>query len=102
MCNGPCFDVYLGGFAMAVLIRHRPAGLGPAQYDQISPPLVEQEKKTPGFILHVSYEDAQGFCVAEVWETKEQHDAYFNENVKPNVPVEITQEVIELHSVHKP
>ena len=86
---------------MAVLIRHR-AGLGAADYDRLSPPLVEGVKKAPGFVFHVSYEDAKGFCVAEVWESKEQHDAWFNENVVPNVPAEITQEVIELHSVHKP
>jgi quinol monooxygenase YgiN len=87
---------------MAVLIRHRAAGLGAADYDKLSPPLVEQVKKAPGFVLHVAFEDAQGFCVAEVWETKEQHDAYFNEHVVPNVPAEIAQEVIELHSIHKP
>jgi hypothetical protein len=87
---------------MAVLIRHRAAGITPAQYDEISPPLVELIKKQPGFVLHVAFEDSQGFCVAEVWETKEQHDAFFNENVVPNVPAEIKQEVIELHSVHKP
>ncbi len=87
---------------MAVLIRHRPAGLGPAQYDEIAPPLIQKLKTQPGFVLHVSFEDAQGFCVAEVWETKEQHDTWFNENVKPNVPTEITQEVIDLHSVHQP
>lgn len=88
--------------AMAVLIRHRAAGMTPAQYDEISPPLVEQVKKQPGFVLHVSFQDAQGFVVAEVWETKEQHDSWFNENVKPNVPAEITQEVIDLHSIHQP
>ncbi len=86
---------------MAVLIRHR-AAMSTAQYDEAAPPLVESIKQQPGFLLHVSYEDASGFVVAEVWETQEQHDTWFNENVKPNVPFEITQEVINLHSVHKP
>jgi quinol monooxygenase YgiN len=86
---------------MPVLIRHRSA-MTPAQYDEVSPPLVELIKKYPGFLLHVSYEDDGGFVVAEVWETQEQHDAWFDANVKPNVPGEITQEVIDLHSVHKP
>jgi heme-degrading monooxygenase HmoA len=86
---------------MAVLIRHR-APMSAAQYDETAPPLVEQLKKQPGFLLHVSYEDSSGFVVAEVWETQEQHDTWFSENVKPNVPFEITQEVISLHSVHKP
>jgi len=86
---------------MAVLIRHRGA-MSPAQYDEISPPLVEQLKKQAGFLFHVSYEDAAGFVVAEVWETQEQHDTWFDANVKPNVPFEISQEVVALHSVHTP
>ena len=86
---------------MPVLIRHR-AAMSPAEYDETSPPLVAIIKKQPGFLFHASYEDADGFVVAEVWETLEQHDAFFDANVKPNVPVEITQEVIELHSIHKP
>jgi heme-degrading monooxygenase HmoA len=73
-----------------------------AQYDEVSPALVELLKKQPGFLLHVSYEDARGFVVAEVWETQEQHDTWFDAYVKPNVPGEITQEAIDLHSVHKP
>jgi hypothetical protein len=87
---------------MPVLIRHRATGMTPAQYDETSPPLVEQLKTQPGFLLHVTFEDANGFCVAEIWETQEQHDTFFNQTVVPNVPAEITQEVIQLHSVHKP
>ena len=87
---------------MAVLIRHRTEGLGPADYDRISPPIVEKLKQQPGFLLHVTYEDAQSFVVAELWDSQEQHDTWFNENVVPNVPAEIKQEVIELHSVVKP
>jgi hypothetical protein len=73
-----------------------------AQYDEISPPLLDEIKKAPGFVLHTAFDDSQGFCVAEIWDTKEQHDTYFNEKVVPNVPAEITQEVIELHNVLKP
>jgi hypothetical protein len=87
---------------MAVLIRHRAAGMTMAQYDELSPPLVEQLKKQPGFLLHVAFEDSQGLCVAEIWETKEQHDSFFDANVQPNVPAEITQEVIDIHAMHKP
>ncbi len=86
---------------MPVLIRHR-APMSPAQYDESAPPLIELIKKEPGFLFHTSFEDAQGFVVAEVWETQEQHDAWFEANVKPNVPFEITQEVIHLHSFHTP
>ena len=84
---------------MAVLIRHRAAGITPAQYDQISPPLLAELKDQPGFVLHVAFEDSQGFCVAEIWDTKEQHDSFFDEKVVPNVSAEIKQEVINLHNV---
>ena len=86
---------------MAVPIRHR-APITAAQYDEMSPPLLEEIKKAPGLVLHVAFEDSQGFCVAEVWEKKEQHDSYFNAKVAPNVPFEIKQEVINLHNVFMP
>jgi hypothetical protein len=87
---------------MAVLIRHRVDGLTLSDYDEISPPLVALLKQQPGFVLHVAFEDSQGLCVSEIWETKDQHDSYFDEHVVPNVPGEIKQEVVELHSVVKP
>ena len=88
---------------MAVLIRHRVPGMDAAQYDEISPPLVEKLKTQPGFVFHVSYEDDRGrFTVSEVWESQEQHDQWFDANVKPALPADAEQEVIELHSVHQP
>jgi hypothetical protein len=87
---------------MAVLIRHRLEGFTLGDYDEISPPLVALVKQQPGFVLHVAFEDSQGSCVAEIWETKEQHDSFFNEHVVPNVPGEIQQEVIALHAVVTP
>jgi len=85
---------------MAVLIRHRSEGMDLAQYDEVSPPLVEKIKTQPGFIVHVSYvADSGEVVVAEVWETQEQHDQWLSKYVTPNVP-NISQEVIQLHSVH--
>jgi hypothetical protein len=86
---------------VAVLIRHR-AAMSTAQYDEVSPPLLEALKQAPGFKLHVAFQDAQGFCVAEIWDSQESHDRFFNENVAPNVPMEIQQEVIDIHNVVRP
>ena len=87
---------------MAVLVRNRPQGLDPSQYDEVAPPLIDKLRQQPGFVLHVAFEDSQGFCVAEIWESQEQHDAWFNEFVVPNVPVEIKQEVIQIHAIERP
>ena len=84
---------------MTVLIRHRAEGMTLAQYDQISPPLLAELEGQPGFVLHVAFEDSQGFCVAEIWDSQEQHDSYFNAKVVPNVPAEITQEVVQIHNL---
>lgn len=87
---------------MAVLIRNRVEGMTAALYDEIAPPLIEKLKTQPGFVLHVSYEAAgSGFTVAEVWESREQHDQWFDNNVKPNLPGNVTHEVIELHSLQQ-
>src|SRR4029079_12859783 len=90
------------GDDMTVLIRHRAEGMTMAQYDEISPPLIAELKGQPGFVMHAAFEDSQGLCVAEIWDSQEQHDSYFNEKVVPNVPAEIKQEVIALHNVFIP
>ena len=84
---------------MPVLIRSRVEGMDSSKYDEIASRLVSQLKKQPGFLLHVTYEGRDSkFGVSEIWESKEQHDQWFDNHVKPNLPGEATQEVIELHS----
>jgi hypothetical protein len=91
-----------GGSSVAVLIRNRVEGMTAALYDEIAPPLIEKLKTQPGFVLHVSYEAAgSGFTVAEIWESREQHAQWFDNNVKPNLPGDVTHEVIELHSLQQ-
>jgi heme-degrading monooxygenase HmoA len=87
---------------VAVLIRNRVVGMTPSLYDEIAPRLVEKLKTQPGFIVHVSYEAAgSGFTVAEIWESREQHEQWFEQNVKPNLPGDVEHEVIELHSLQQ-
>jgi quinol monooxygenase YgiN len=68
---------------MAVLIRHRVAGMTASQYDEVSPPLIEKLKTAPGFMYHVAFVDKGTFTVSEIWESQEQHDRWFDENVAP-------------------
>jgi hypothetical protein len=76
--------------------------MGTPDYDDISPPLVEKLKTQPGFMYHVAFVDSDGrFTVSEIWASQKQHDHWFNENVKPNVPG-IDQEVIEVTPSTRP
>jgi len=87
---------------MAVLIRHRAEGMTEAQYDEISPPLIEKLKTQPGFLFHTAFTDNGQFTVSEIWENQEQHDTWFDANVAPNLPMAVQQEVVPLHTVYTP
>ena len=87
---------------MAVLIRHHAAGMDEATYDRASSQLIPQLKQQPGFVYHVAFADSGGFTVSEIWESREQHDRWFEEQVKPNVPAEIAVEVINVHNIVTP
>jgi len=87
---------------MAVLARMSASGMDAATYDQISSRLLPLVKQAPGFKLHVAYPTSEGFAVAEIWETKEQHEKFFNEHVKPNVPADVNPDVVELHTLVTP
>ena len=86
---------------MAALVRMTAAGMDAATYDQASMQLAGLVKKQPGFMMHVAYPSLGGFSVGEVWESPGEFEAWFNENVKPNVPG-VQHEVIELCAVVQP
>jgi heme-degrading monooxygenase HmoA len=87
---------------MTVLVRMTMAGMDAAAYDQAAGQLGPLVTKQPGFIMHVAYPSPGGFTVGEVWESRGQYETWFNANVKPNVPGDIKQEVIEVHAVLQP
>jgi heme-degrading monooxygenase HmoA len=87
---------------MAVLFRHHVAGMDVATYDQVSSELIPQLKQQPGFVYHVAFADSDGLSVSEIWDSQEQHDRWFDEQVKPNVPADITVEAIDVHNIVTP
>jgi heme-degrading monooxygenase HmoA len=87
---------------MAMLYRHHVAGMDVATYDQVSSQLIPRLKEQPGFVYHVAFADSDGLTVSEIWESREQHDRWFDEQVKPNVPAEITVEAIDVHNIVTP
>ena len=76
--------------------------MGEEVYDQTSPNLIPQLKQQPGFMYHVAFATSDGMTVSEIWESRQQHDRWFEETVKPNVPAEMDVEVIDVHNVVTP
>ena len=81
---------------MAILTNSLIPGLTREQYEEIAATLIDKLKASPGFIAHYAWEREEGVNVVEIWESAEQHDTWFNESVRPNLPVEVTPEKNEL------
>jgi heme-degrading monooxygenase HmoA len=81
---------------MATLTYNTVSGLKREQYDQIVAALVDKLKAAPGFIAHYAYEYEGGINVVEIWDSAEQHDDWFDNNVRPHLTVEVTPEKHEL------
>jgi heme-degrading monooxygenase HmoA len=73
-----------------------------AGYDQAASQLTPRLKQQPGFLYHVAFAESDGLTVSEIWESREQHDRWFDEQVKPNVPADITIEAIDVHNIVTP
>ncbi len=80
---------------MTVLVHNFVPGLTREQYEGIANALRDKLISAPGFNAHYAYESEGGMTVVEIWEAATHHDAWFVNNVRPNLP-EVTQEKQEL------
>jgi len=81
---------------MAVLIKTEVTGVSRGKYDELAAVLIDKLKATPGFIAHYAWEHDNTMAVVEIWESADQHDEWFNNNVRPNLPQEVHPEKHEL------
>ncbi len=51
--------------------------------------VVDAISKAPGFVSHISGASGTGYRVIEVWESREDHQAWFDEHIAPNLPSEV-------------
>ena len=75
---------------MTVLVQNLVPGLTREQYEGIAAALRDKLAATPGFKAHYAYESDDGMTGVEIGEAAAQHDSWFDNNVRPNLPVEIT------------
>jgi heme-degrading monooxygenase HmoA len=62
------------------------AGMPKEHYEGMFAALGDPVRRAPGFVAHFAQETPDGVVVQEVWETREQFDTFFRDNVAPNVP----------------
>lgn len=75
---------------MTVLVQNLVPGLTREQYEGIAAALRDKLMASPGFNAHYAYESEGGMTVVEIWDAATQHDDWFDKNVRPNLPVEVT------------
>jgi heme-degrading monooxygenase HmoA len=76
---------------MAVLMTGKVPGMTAEIYDQVAAGALPKIKAAKGFISHTAGTGEDGvWTVIEVWESEEDSQRSFEENVKPNLPAGVT------------
>jgi hypothetical protein len=85
--------------AMTVLKQHHSAGISAEVYDQVAAVALPSQSKADGFVAHYAIVEDGGITVIEIWDSIDQHDAWFNEVVKPHLPLDTPDpKFAELHN----
>jgi hypothetical protein len=71
---------------MAVLVIAEVKGQTQQGYEGMRGLLNETLKESPGFILHTAHAIEHGWRIIELWQSKEDSDRFYAENVAPNLP----------------
>lgn len=71
---------------MTVLKQHHAPGMPPEAYDQVASEAMPSQKTADGFVAHYAIVEDGGITVIEIWDSIDQHDAWFNVVVKPHLP----------------
>ncbi len=71
---------------MPILITAHVKGQTKEGYLMILNGIGEYLKNAPGLIMHTAHTADDGVTVVEIWNSKEEGDAWFSKNVVPNLP----------------
>ena len=75
-----------GKVSMTVLKHHHVPGMSGEVYDQVAAGARASQSEADGFVAHYAIVEDGGITVVEIWDSIGQHDAWFDEVVKPNLP----------------
>jgi heme-degrading monooxygenase HmoA len=84
---------------MAVLATTVIPGLDAESYDQMVGHLGAALSGSPGFRMHSARPERDGWTVSEVWDSESDFRAFFEANVKANLPPGVEPQLRPLHNV---
>jgi len=60
--------------------------MAPEVYDHVNADVAQSQLGADGFVAHYGVVEDDGITVIEVWESKAQHDKWFDATVRPQLP----------------
>ena len=85
---------------MAVLMNAHLAGGTKEMIDGMRP-LLDSLKQTKGLVVHTNGPVPGGWRVTEVWESKDDFEAWYEANVKPVYPTDIPPPEITIEELNE-
>jgi hypothetical protein len=94
--TGRLFD---RGGAMPILMTADVPGQTREGYDRVFDALAPLYAAAPGFVAHLSHPIDDGWCVMDVWRTREDFERFFAQHVVSKLPSELRPKIRfrELH-----
>jgi hypothetical protein len=71
---------------MSVLKRHRVPGIPKEAYGQIADSVAASMSSASGFVAHYAVVDDGVLTVFEIWDSQAEHDKWYGETVRPQLP----------------
>lgn len=71
---------------MPILMRAEVHGQTPEGYQEVFDALRPAYQAAPGFIAHLSHPIDGGWCVVDVWTSRERFQAFFSQHVAHRLP----------------
>jgi len=81
-------------------IRTEVPGLTVDQYSRMHGVIGPTSLKARGFISHAAGPTADGWYLIDVWESKDDHDRFFRDEVLPMLPADGPTPRVEEYEVH--
>jgi hypothetical protein len=78
---------------MPILMKAEVFGQTQQGYEAIFEALAPLYKAAPGFIAHLSHPIDGGWCVMDIWSTREAFQAFFSLNVVQRLPATVRPKI---------
>ncbi len=85
---------------MAVMVVSQLDGFTQEMYDGVADQVLDQIVSAKGFIAHFGGPLSNGWEVTEIWETKQDQEAWFNDVILPKMPADAPRPQETVFEVH--